>query len=124
MDSTQTLKALETEKELLEDFICLSEEQLLLLSEENLEGFDALLQKRAFLMMKLTAIESTLANWIRDIQLDPSVAPATLEQMSRLKDEIVRMANHVVEVDEQAHLQLNRIKRSTRAKIVDIRRRN
>ena len=120
MDSLRTLKALESEKELLEDFICLSEEQLLLLGAENLDGFDALLQKRAYLMMKLTAIESTLSNWIRDIQMDPSVAPATLDEMRRINDEIVRMANHVIEVDEQAHRQLDRIKRRTHAKIIDI----
>ena len=119
MDAKRTLKALESERELLEDFICLSQQQLLLLKDEDLNGFDALLQKRAFLMMKLTAIESTLANWIRHIQVGSSVAPATLERMRRLNDEIVRMANHVIGVDEQAHIQLDRIKKRTHAEIVD-----
>ena len=73
MNSIQILRALEREKELLEDFICLSEEQLILLAEEDLDSFDTLLQRRAHLMTELTAIEGTLASWITQIRTDPMV---------------------------------------------------
>ena len=73
MNSVEVLKALERERELLEDFICLSEEQLLLLEDENIEAVNTLLQKRADLMIELTAIEATLGTWISQIRTDPSV---------------------------------------------------
>ena len=50
MDSATVLKALERERQLLEDFICLSEEQLLLLEDENIEAVNSLLQRRADLI--------------------------------------------------------------------------
>ena len=110
MNLLKTLDALERERELLEEFICLSEEQLLLLGNENLDGFDALLQQRSGLMRELADIEFTLTTWIRNIQTDPSVTPATFAQMSAINDEIVRMANHVVEIDERAHRRLEQIR--------------
>jgi hypothetical protein len=113
------LEALEREKALLEDFICLSEEQVLLLKDENLDGFDALLHRRAHLMMDLSIIEVKLAQWIQSIYQDPSVAPATLEQMRRMNDEIVRMANHIIQIDERAQREFDGIKQRTRAEIVD-----
>jgi len=119
MTTTRMLEALEKEKMLLEDFICLSEEQVLLLKDENLEGFDALLHKRAHLMMDLSIIEVKLAQWIQSIYHDPSVAPATLEQMRRMNDEIVRMANHIIQIDERAQREFDGIKQRTRAEIVD-----
>ena len=116
MNSTQILRALEREKELLEDFICLSEEQLLLLAEEDLDGFDTLLHRRSHLMLELTAIEGTLASWITQIRTDP------MEQMRIINDEIVRMANHIVRIDEAAHARLDLIKRKTSAELRSIER--
>ena len=75
MNSTQILKALERERTLLEDFICLSEEQLLLLEDENIDAVDSLLEKRADLMMELTAIEATLGTWIAQIRTDRAITP-------------------------------------------------
>jgi hypothetical protein len=69
-------------------------------------------------MGELTSIEFTLTNWIKNIQIDPSVSPATIVQMSALNDEIVRMANHVVEIDEQAHQRLEQIRQKTQAEIM------
>src|SRR5215469_2076430 len=103
MNSIRILKALEREKELLEDFICLSEEQLLLLDNEDLDGFDALLQRRANLMRELTAIEATLSRWISQVRTDPAVSPEIMSRMRAVNDEIVRMANHIVRIDEVAH---------------------
>ena len=68
MDSRQILKALERERQLLEDFICLSEEQLLLLEDENIDAVHSLLERRADLMMEMTAIEATLGTWISQIR--------------------------------------------------------
>jgi hypothetical protein len=118
MNLNKTLDALEKERQLLEDFICLSEEQLLLLEDENLDGFDSLLEQRSRLMHDLTAIEQVLTRWIRNIQSDPLVTPASVAQMSALNDEIVRMANHVVEIDEQAHEMLERLRQKTQNEIM------
>ena len=81
MTSTDILNALEKEKGLLEDFICLSEEQLLLLADEDLDGFDTLLLRRADLMMELTALEEALASWIFQLRNDPTVPSAMMQEI-------------------------------------------
>ena len=122
MDSAHILRALERERELLEDFICLSEEQLLLLENENIEAVNALLQRRADLMIELTAIEATLGTWITQIRTDPSVTADMMRQLRAVNDEIVSMANHIVEIDEQTHARLDEIKARTRAEMQGIDR--
>jgi len=122
MDSVQVLKALERERELLEDFICLSEEQLILIEDENIEAVNSLLQRRADLMIELTAIEATLATWITQIRTDPSVTAETMRELRTVNDEIVSMANHIVEIDEQTHARLDMIKQRTRTELQDIDR--
>ena len=117
MDSIQILAALERERELLEDFICLSEEQLLLLEKENVDAINSLLQRRADLMVELTAIESTLGTWIMQIRNDPSVSSEMLRELRSVNDEIVEMANHIVQIDEQTHAKLDAIKQRTRSQI-------
>ena len=122
MDSQQILKALERERQLLEDFICLSEEQLLLLEDENLDAVNSLLERRADLMMEMTAIEATLGTWISQIRTDPSVTPEMMKELRSVNDEIVSMANHIVEIDEQTHIRLDMMKNRTRGEITDIDR--
>jgi DNA repair ATPase RecN len=122
MDSVKVLKALERERDLLENFICLSEEQLLLLDDENIEAVNSLLQKRADLMMELTAIEATLGTWITQIRTDPSVTAEMMHELRLVNDEIVTMANHIVEIDEQTHERLDAIKRKTRRELQDLDR--
>jgi hypothetical protein len=122
MDSVQVLKALERERELLEDFICLSEEQLLLLEDENIEAVNTLLSKRAYLMMEMTAIEATLGTWISQIRTDPSVTSEMMHELRNINDEIVSMANHIVEIDEQTHARLDVIKNRTRSELQEIDR--
>jgi hypothetical protein len=122
MDALQVLKALERERELLEDFICLSEEQLLLLDDENIEAVNSLLSKRADLMIEMTAIEATLGTWISQIRTDPSVTPEMMHELRNINDEIVSMANHIVEIDEQTHTRLDMIKDRTRRELQDIDR--
>ena len=122
MDSIQVLKALERERELLEDFICLSEEQLLLLEDENIDGVNSLLQRRADLMIEMTAIEATLGTWISQIRTDPSVTPEMMHELRAVNDEIVSMANHIVEIDEQTHERLDMIKQRTRKELQNLDR--
>src|SRR5881396_1530025 len=110
MDSTQILKALERERTLLEDFIRLSEEQLLRLEDENIDAVDSLLQKRADLMMELTAIEATLGTWIAQIRTDPAITPEMVQEFRAVNDEIVSMANHIMEIDDQTHARLDMIR--------------
>src|SRR2546427_20508 len=114
--------ALERERELLEDFICLSEEQLLLLDDENIDAVNTLLQRRADLMIELTAIEATLGTWITQIRTDPSVTADMMRQLRAVNDEIVSMANHIVEIDEQTHARLDEIKERTRRELQEIDR--
>jgi len=122
MDALQVLKALERERELLEDFICLSEEQLLLLEAENIEADNSLLSKRADLMIEMTAIEATLGTWISQIRTDPSVTPEMMQELRNINDEIVSMANHIVEIDEQTHARLDMIKDRTRRELQQLDR--
>src|SRR5438045_2308111 len=122
MDSQQILKALERERQLLEDFICLSEEQLLLLEAENIDAVNSLLSKRADLMIEMTAIEATLGTWITQLRTDPSVTPEMMHELRNINDEIVSMANHIVEIDEQTHTRLDMIKERSRRELQQIDR--
>ena len=115
--ATQVLSALERERKLLEDFICLSEEQLLLLDQDNVEAVNALLQRRADLMMELTAIEATLGTWITQIRTDPSISPEMMRELRGINDEIVSMANHIIDIDEQTYERLDAIKQKTRRQL-------
>src|SRR5215470_15392637 len=107
MDSVKVLQALERERQLLEEFICLSEEQLILLENENIDAVNSLLEKRAGLMIEMTAIEATLGTWISQIRTDPSVTPAMMRELRAINDEIVSMANHIVEIEKQTHERLD-----------------
>lgn len=122
MDPVQVLKALERERELLEDFICLSQEQLMLLDNEDIEAVNSLLTKRADLMVELTAIEATLGTWITQIRTDPTISAAMMRELRAVNDEIVNMANHIVEIDEQTHDRLDAMKERTRTEIQNMDR--
>jgi chromosome segregation ATPase len=122
MNSVQVLEALERERELLEDFISLSEEQLRLLEDENIEAVDSLLQRRADLTMGLTAIEATLGTWISQIRTDTSVTPELMHELRSVNDEIVSLANHIVEIDEQTHERLDMIKKKASRELQELHR--
>jgi flagellar FlgN protein len=122
MNSVKVLKALERERQLLEDFICLSEEQLLLLEDENIDAVNSLLKRRADLMVELTAIEATLGTWISQIRNDPSVSPQMMRELRAVNDEIVNMANHIVEIDEQTHERLDAIKQKAQRDLQEMTR--
>jgi len=122
MDPTQVLKALERERALLEDFICLSQEQLMLLNDEKIDAVNSLLEKRSDLMVELTAIEATLGTWITQIRHDPTVTSEMMRELRDVNDEIVSMANHIVEIDELTHTRLDAIKERSRREVQDTNR--
>jgi hypothetical protein len=109
MNSAQILKALERERELLKDFICLSEEQLLSIEHKNLNTLDSLLAKRADLMMELMAIESTLGTWISQFRTDPSISSEMMHELRSVNHEILSMANHIIDIDEQTNAHLDAV---------------
>ena len=110
MNATQILNALERERTLLREFRSLSEQQLQLLESENMEAVNQLLDQRGDLMLELSAVEATLGTWIDQIRMDPTVSNAVLGELRSINDDIVQLANQVVEIDEQSHWCLDLIK--------------
>jgi len=110
VNATQILNALERERTLLREFRSLSEQQLQLLESENMEAVNQLLDQRGDLMLELTAVEATLGTWIDQIRMDPTVSNAMLGELRSINDDIVQLANQVVEIDEQSHWRLDLIK--------------
>ena len=110
MNATQILNALERERTLLREFRSLSEQQLQLLESENMEAVNQLLDQRGDLMLELSAVEATLGTWIDQIRMDPTVSNAVLGELRSINDDIVQLANQVVEIDEQSHWRLDLIK--------------
>lgn len=102
MDSTEILRTFESERDLLADFIDLSQEHLMLLENENVPVVNSLWQQRADLMTELSSIEATLGTWISEIRRDRVVTAERLAQLNVVKDEIVGMAYHILHIDEQA----------------------
>lgn len=110
MDIAQVLNALERERQLLREFHDLSSQQLILLDDENLDGIDKLLDRRSDLMLELTAIETTLGTWITQLREERKITTAVLEQLQLINDEIVHLANEIVDLDEQTHWRLDLMK--------------
>ncbi len=120
MNSAQIVTSLERERQLLEEFRSVSEQQLRLIEDENIDGVESLLGRRADLMVELTAIESTLATWISQIRHDPSVTPEMMQELRSLNDEIVDLAKEVVAIDAETHWKLDLIRERTQAELKDI----
>ena len=120
MNSAQIVTSLERERQLLEEFRSVSEQQLRLIEDENIDGVESLLGRRADLMVELTAIESTLATWISQIRHDPSVTPEMMQELRTLNDEIVDLAKEVVAIDAETHWKLDLIRERTQAELKDI----
>lgn len=110
MNASQVLSSLERERQLLREFRSLSEQQLALLDVEDIEGVNHLLDQRADLMLELTAIEATLGTWIDQVKADPTVSNEMMTECRAVNEEIVQLANLVVEIDEQTHWRLDLIK--------------
>jgi hypothetical protein len=110
VEVSQVLNALERERELLREFYVLSNQQLALLDDENLEDMGKLLDARSDLMLELTAIETTLGTWITQLRNDSKITPEVLRELRLVNDEIVKLANDIVELDEETHWRLDLIK--------------
>ena len=120
MNSAQIVTSLERERQLLEEFRSVSEQQLRLIEDENIDGVESLLGRRADLMVELTAIEPTLATRISQIRHDPSVTPEMMKELRTLNDEIVDLAKEVVAIDAETHWKLDLIRERTQAELKDI----
>src|SRR5438309_3320796 len=110
VEVSQVLNALERERELLQEFYVLSSQQLALLDDENLDDMGKLLDARSDLMLELTAIEATLGTWITQVRNDSKVTSEVLRELRIVNDEIVHLANEIMELDEQTHWRLDLIK--------------
>jgi hypothetical protein len=124
VDVSQVLNALEREKELLREFYDLSSQQLALLDDENLDGMGRLLDARSDLMLELTAIEATLGTWITQVRNDSKVTSEVLRELRVINDEIVHLANEIVELDEQTHWRLDLIKQKAGEELRGLNRSN
>jgi hypothetical protein len=113
VDVSEVLNALERERELLREFHDLSTQQLALLDNENLDDMAKLLNVRSDLMLELTAIEATLGTWITQLRNDSKITAEVLRELRIINDEIVNLANEIVELDEQTHWRLDLIKQKT-----------
>jgi hypothetical protein len=121
VDVSQVLDALEHERELLREFHDLSSQQLALLENENLDDMSKLLDARSDLMLELTAIETTLGTWITQLRNESKITNEVLTELRLINDEIVSLANEIVELDEQTHWRLDLIKQKA---ATDLRRLN
>jgi hypothetical protein len=103
VDVSQVLDALEREWELLREFRELSSQQLALLDDESAEDMSKLLDTRSDLMLELTAIETTLGTWITQLRNESMITGEVVQELRLINDEIVQLANQLLELDEQAH---------------------
>jgi hypothetical protein len=113
VNASQILSSLERERQLLREFRGLSEQQLALIDIEDIDGVNQLLDQRADLMLELTAIEATLGTWIEQVKADPEVSKEMIAELQAVNEEIVQLANLVVDIDEQTHWRLDLIKTRT-----------
>ena len=113
VDVNEVLTALERERDLLREFSDLSRQQLALLDDENLDDMGRLLAVRSDLMLELTAVETTLGTWISQLRTDPQLTSEVLAELRFVNDEIVRLANEIVELDEETNSRLDVFKQKT-----------
>ncbi len=113
VEVSQVLDALERERQLLREFHDLSSQQLALLDDENVEDMGKLLDARSDLMLELSAIETTLGTWITQLRNESKITGEVLQELRLINDEIVQLANEIVELDEQTHWRLDLIKQKT-----------
>lgn len=124
MNVTQVLNALERERQLLREFHALSSQQLTLLETENLNAMGKLLDTRSDLMLELTAIEATLGTWITQLRHEHKITPEVLRELKLINDDIVDLANEIVELDEMTHWRLDLIKQKAADDLQQLNRSN
>jgi hypothetical protein len=109
MNTKDILAALDRQKTLLEDLICISGEQLLLLDNDDLEELDSLLERRSRITIELTAIDDEIEAWMGQTRHDPTVSRETMLQLVEMNHEIVCMAAHIDLLDSAAEAWLDAI---------------
>jgi hypothetical protein len=107
MDASHILEALQEQKDLLEHFIGLSKQHLLLWEDEDLTEHGAVLETRADLMSALREMSEAVSIRIRQIHADPRTG-ATSDEVRQLNEEIIAAATHIMDIDETLRQDLQR----------------
>ncbi len=102
MNPYQVTSVLAREKELLEQVVNLAECQIELLESGRAEDLEILLSLRERPMSELAVIEETVEAEVFQIQNDPTVPTATLNELQSLNLAILSLADRIVQLDEKA----------------------
>ena len=100
MKPSQLVTALEDKRELLREFTNLSSQHLQL-SNEQTANQTSLTKRRSDLMLELWAIDSTIETWIDQVRNALEVSSDVLRELRFLSNDVVRLANEVIAIDEQ-----------------------
>jgi hypothetical protein len=103
LNSHHLVAALEHERELLREFYALSEKQLLVAETDNLQNVGELLDQRRDLMLQLSVLEANLSVWIDYVRFEELVSINVVRRLRSIRDDIVALANAVVDVDERTN---------------------
>ena len=95
---------LENEKRMLEQLLQMVQEMRSLLKAANIDGVNHILDRRSDLMQQLKTTESSLP---------PLVGFSDNEVIKLLNQEVLRLANEIVNVDEESHLFLEQLKKKS-----------
>ena len=111
MNPDHLVTALEHERELLREFYALSEKQLLITNHP--EAVNELLDQRRDLMLQLSVQEANLSVWIDYVRFQALVSIDVLQRLRSIKDDIVELANAVVDLDERTNYMLDLLANSS-----------
>ncbi len=103
MEVGLTVDYLKQQRKLLLEFCEMSEKYASVAKAENSEAVTRLLDRRADIMLELSAIGATMQTWIDQIstQLHSRVSNEILDELGQLNAEIVSLANEVVAIDDR-----------------------
>jgi hypothetical protein len=99
MDPIEVLNELERERDLLEDFLCLLEEGLLLLKAGNIEAAEPFFQRSKDLRIEINAIEAKINPILLRIE-DSHLIPF-MERFASVNYEIGSLTDYILKLGEQ-----------------------
>jgi hypothetical protein len=102
MESNAMVIALRREKNLLEQVLCLAICQLDLVQAGRLEDLEVSLLVRAERMRDLAIAEANINARMPDIENDPTISSAELEELHYLNLQITKLTHSIVDIDEKA----------------------
>jgi hypothetical protein len=102
MSPNQVTSALSREKELLEQVLNLAECQLELLESGRADDLEILLSLREAPLSELALIEESVEAEVSEMQNDPTVPMAILNELQSLNLAILSLSDRIVELDERA----------------------